>query len=230
MPTQAPRLAFDIETGANRDREADLPDPEVAIGNLKDPEKIAAKQGEAKTNQVAKMALDPHFSRILCASVAMRIDGDIVAQTMFRDRANEDTDAAERQVIEWLHEHVATTRGRVLTYNGAGFDVPYINRRCMILNMPPIRIEANKYRVRTAADDHLDLFQALTEDGPATICSRSLKFFVREFLHVECPYGDPDKGELGRLFDAGQLELIEQICSWDAAALLALGEHVEKYL
>ena len=52
-------IALDIETIPNADMFSRLPEPEVAIGNLVDPAKIAAKKAAVKVKQIADMALDP---------------------------------------------------------------------------------------------------------------------------------------------------------------------------
>ena len=60
--------AFDIETMPDSSKTGSLPEPEVKLGNLKDPAKIAEKVAEARAEQVAKMALNPLYGRI-CGAV-----------------------------------------------------------------------------------------------------------------------------------------------------------------
>lgn len=226
------RLAFDIETQGNPDRLSSLPEPEVATGNLKDPEKIAAKVAEAKAAAADKAALDPHWGRVIAISVAHRAKNtdEIIAETHVRLDLDGDRDTGERALLRWFWERANHCAGRVLTYNGCRFDVPFLVRRSMILRVKPLKIETSPYRTITPNDDHFDLYQVLAEQGPHSICSRTLKYYVKELLGEECPYGDLDKGELGRLFEAKQYEIIQQVCSWDCQATLRLGELVEDTL
>lgn len=236
MPT---RLAFDIETQANLDRIAELPPPEVALGNLKDPEKIAAKEEEARRKQIDQLALDPHFGRVICISIAMRSADTktIHSATQIRidaGRVNHDSevrrdkDEAERELLSWFWDCAHDNR-YYATFNGAQFDVPYLYRRSLILGVRPVPIETNKYRVMQKGCEHYDVMQVLNEAyGCHAVCSRNLRFYTKELLKRDCDYGaDLDKGELGRLFDAGQFDLIRQVCSWDCERTLELAELVE---
>ena len=226
------RMAFDIETQSNPDRINDLPEPDVATGNLKDPVKIAEKVKEAKAKQLDKLALDPHFGRVICISIAQRDAGDggqIVGETALRlDMGEADRDDAESELLKWFWDRVRNAT-HFVTYNGAGFDVPYLMRRSLLLGVRPARIECGKYRVVERGCEHLDLFQLLVETwGSYASCSHNLRFMVSEFLREVCPYGDDlDKGELGRLFEAKQFEIIKQVCTWDCMATLRLCEAVE---
>ena len=78
------RLFFDIETLANPENCALMPEPVVdAPANYKDPEKITAyvaeKTAAAKAAALEKAALDPDYGKILSIGYAFSDDPDQVS-------------------------------------------------------------------------------------------------------------------------------------------------------
>lgn len=120
-------IAFDIETIPNTGMIGNLPEPEVKTGNLKDPAKIAEKIAEAKADAVAKMALNPLYGRV-CAWVAAE-DTESVGMGCL----TEETDADETRVIEELFQLLSGKR--IISYNGNGFDLPFVYRRAVLLGI-----------------------------------------------------------------------------------------------
>lgn len=147
-------IAFDIETIPNSRMTDRLPPIEVKAGNLKDPAKIAEKEAAAKAEQIEKMALSPLYGRI-CAWVA----GDDLKDfySIKRDIITKDSDAEETRIIE---SAFSTLSGkRMITYNGNGFDLPFLYRRAVLLGIDP-----REYGMPTLADTryygnkyHIDL-------------------------------------------------------------------------
>jgi len=127
--------ALDIETIPNEAMIDLLPEPEVAIGSLKDPEKIQAKIDEAKKNQKEKMGLNPMTGRICSFSFY----GDREDERFYKV-VPEVSDAAEIDLLNQLLEHlivysndiIATT---IVTWNGMQFDFPYIFKRAALLRV-----------------------------------------------------------------------------------------------
>ena len=62
------QYALDVETIPNMDIVADMPEPEVKTGNLKDPEKIAEKVKQARKKAEDRMALSPLTGRVAAFS------------------------------------------------------------------------------------------------------------------------------------------------------------------
>jgi predicted PolB exonuclease-like 3'-5' exonuclease len=143
--------ALDIETMPNEDMIPYLPEPEVKTGNLKDPVKIELKIKEARDSQVEKMALNPLYGRIISyAFVGEGCSAGIVEEL---------TDEAEKDLISEILEEFADDTLRLFTWNGKGFDLPFIYKRAMILgiNMKDFpRLEAFTKRY---SDCHYDLMQ-----------------------------------------------------------------------
>lgn len=122
-------ITFDIETIPNSSMINRLPAVEVKAGNLKDPAKIAEKEAAAKAEQLDKMALSPLYGRI-CAWVAVK--NEFTAE---RACLAENSDAEETRVIETAFDTISS--GRVITYNGNSFDLPFLYRRAVLLGVDP---------------------------------------------------------------------------------------------
>lgn len=226
------RIAFDIETQPNTHRLHLLPEPDVALGNLKDPEKIREKEAAARQALIDKAALDANFGRIVCISFAARQGNEVMAQTIIRPPAIDATEAsvnvAEAALLMQAWDQLAKFT-RYATFNGASFDIPFMLRRSLLLNVYPRRIDCHPYRVLDADGEHLDVMKVLQEyeTGNGTGYKRSLHFYARLILQEEPSYGtDLDKAGIGKLFDAGDYDTIRKVCSWDASATLRLAEAV----
>ena len=143
--------ALDIETMPNEDMIPYLPEPEVKTGNLKDPAKIAIKKQEAREKQVEKMALNPLYGRIISyAFVGERCSAGVLEEL---------TDEAERDLITDILEELTDDTLRLFTWNGKGFDMPFIFKRAMILGInmkdyPKLDAFTKRY-----SDCHYDLMQ-----------------------------------------------------------------------
>jgi predicted PolB exonuclease-like 3'-5' exonuclease len=124
-------FAFDIETIPNLDMVDRLPEPEVKLGNLKDPVKIAEKCAEAKQNQIGSMALNPFYGRICSYAIWNE-------EVQEYSTVDEISDAAEIETIRNALEcfcFTATTTPSVITWNGFGFDLPFLYKRAAILKI-----------------------------------------------------------------------------------------------
>lgn len=155
-------IAFDIETIANADIVDHLPEPVVLTGNLKDPAKIEEKIRAAKQEQIDRMALSPLYGRV-CAFVATVNDGSFAVE---RGCIAANSDEEE---ISLLCHIFSTIAGRkVVTYNGANFDLPFIYRRAVLLGMdirefglPPLSEYLKRYENKL----HTDVMTAWSNFG-----------------------------------------------------------------
>lgn len=115
----------------------------AAVGNLKDPEKIKAKQDACADAAMADAALSPRSGHITCASfcgprgtcplclVAPHDDFVAWGHTMIRMNETRLIACALRLLDElhhWIGE-ICDERLRLITYNGDGFDIPFLSRR-----------------------------------------------------------------------------------------------------
>ena len=187
-------LSFDIETIANSSMIERMPDPEVKTGNLKDPDKIAEKVAEAKAEQIGRMALSPLYGRV-CAFVAMEDENAVAKECL-----EAESDAEEIRVIESIFR--AFPGKRVVTYNGNGFDLPFVYRRAVMLG-----IDIREFGVPTLAEmtarynnkHHVDLmqvwcgwgnFEKLDNIANALLADRKIEIDFRDFPElIKTPEG-----------------------------------------
>lgn len=152
-------IFYDIETGALPETElaALLPpfDPaEVKTGNLKDPDKVAAKLAEAEANHrrdfLEKAALDPLTGRVVAIGLLYPDSGEFVV-------IGHDDEAAT------LREFWETTKGEMgrinemVGFNSNAFDLPFLIRRSWRHRVPvPFGIRRGRYW----SDEMVDLRDA----------------------------------------------------------------------
>lgn len=149
--------AFDIETMPNSSKVGSLPEPDVKLGNLKDPAKIEEKIAEARTEQIAKMALNPLYGRI-CAAVfvAPGANGELES---LRFAAGDD-DAEEAALIAGCFGVLRLDSARIVTWNGIAFDLPFLFKRAVILSVPLRDVPVLSFWCkRYSAGSHIDLMQ-----------------------------------------------------------------------
>ena len=151
-------VALDIETIPNEEAIAFLPEPEID-SRLKDPSKIAAAKIEAKTEQIEKMALDPLTARIACYAAVGIMDA-LAEDSEYVEVIPTISDDAERAVVQSIFRVLGTEDVRVVTFNGIGFDMPFIYKRAVIIGVdpanfgaPPLHVWTKKY----STDRHYDL-------------------------------------------------------------------------
>jgi DNA polymerase elongation subunit (family B) len=154
-------IALDIETIPNEAVIEFLPEPEVALGNMKDAEKIEEKKKEAKRKQVETMALDPLTGRI--CSFAMY--GQRKEEQFYRVVADT-SEAEEITLIKNLFENLSLSQkveGKIIvTWNGNQFDFPFIYKRAAILKaeLPKDHYSIFYWLRRYSTFPHCDLMQA----------------------------------------------------------------------
>lgn len=144
---------WDIETGPRLDIDlASLAEPfdesSVKLGNLKDPEKIAAKIAEARAeheaNIVGRAALSPITGCVLAIGVASSRGAACMAVEDGDDHAKAEADLLSAW---WEKASVWRSSGRRLVGHHISFDLPFVVRRSWILGVPvPGWIHAGRYR------------------------------------------------------------------------------------
>lgn len=149
--------AFDIETMPDSVKISSLPEPDVKLGNLKDPAKIEEKIAEARTEQIAKMALNPLYGRI-CAAVFVAPGANGKLESL-RFAAGDD-DAEEAALIAGCFGVLRLDSARIVTWNGINFDLPFLFKRAVILGVPLRDVPVLSFWCkRYATGSHIDLMQ-----------------------------------------------------------------------
>lgn len=166
-------IAFDIETMPNPDCIPMLPEPTPAMGNLKAPEKIAAKIAGAKQERIDRMALSP-------------LTG-MIASAAFYHPEKEDVVFGEFEIIEKVL-HIIRKGHTLITFNGKSFDIPYVFKRGIILGIegctiPAMKRLTDKYR----AVHHLDVMEEFCNFGERVSLDMCSRFILGE-QKLDCDF------------------------------------------
>jgi hypothetical protein len=164
---------IDIETAPIADVEAYLPDVRPRAGT-KDADKQAAQMAEKRQTLLDKAGLDPDLSRIVCVGVDT---GHGPVSTILRSE-----DAERRALLEWW-AMIRQARGdyRLIGFNCLDFDIPWLYRRSLYLDVPSIPMTRDKYR----HPQIVDLLDVFTEAGRFE--KRSQSYYCKRFaLDVPC--------------------------------------------
>lgn len=228
----------------------DLPAFEPAkTGNIKDPVKIAEKQeqaqqrhqeaiaaarnkhAEAAERQFELASLDPHVARIVATGIAWR-DND--SKVIHRDArcVHALNDEVERHLLKdaWA---MLSNFDRIITFNGASFDLPFLYRRSLLLGITPsISIEMGKYRVTDGKSNHIDLRSVLAESNvgsaPAQFAKGNLDFYLKLLCGKSKTEGI-DGSKVGEFFRGGRFDEIERYVGDDAESLFDIYDKVQGF-
>jgi predicted PolB exonuclease-like 3'-5' exonuclease len=152
-------VALDIETIPNTAAVAQLPEPKAKRG-LKDPAKIAADIADKKAALTDGAALDPLTGRVACLGLYGDADGHETGDVRIIEAAATDDD--ERAILEHAFAVLAGEDTRIVTWNGIGFDLPFIYKRALILGLDPAQFGVpplTAWTKRYNTDRHFDLMQ-----------------------------------------------------------------------
>jgi DNA polymerase elongation subunit (family B) len=183
------RLFFDIETVANPEMVALLPEPK-APATYKDPEKIAAYVAEKKAQQLAEAALDPDTGSVAAIGwMEMGGEDGLESPKSLNRKAPRRkvepqaeiilpaSDAKlspvndERCVLSRFWDRFSDNNGNVIGYNLLGFDIPYLMRRSMALGLKlPMIPFMSRYRVEPVTDLYAILYNWGPGKGLKTVC------------------------------------------------------------
>ena len=224
-------LIFDIETSALPLENFDEAQQEYLF---REAEKIADDQRrETKRAEIKQfMSLWPFTSQVVCIAMlnaeTQRGQSLFVAED-FEDDADEGgpvefmpcADEVELLTAFW---DVAKHYDSVVTFNGRGFDVPFIYLRSALLNVPISK--KNWLGYRYATDPHCDLAEQLTfysvsgRDGAAR--RFNLDFYCKAF-GIESPKSHGVTGmDVSTLMAEGKFRDIAEYCLRDVRATVEL--------
>ena len=224
-------LVFDIETSALPPETFDEVQQEYLFreaNKLADPAEREKKRGEL----AQMMALWPFTSRVVC--IAM-LNADTARGKVFFIAEDYEEDAADPGPVDFVpccdevelltaFWDVAKHYDNIVTFNGRGFDVPFLYLRSAQLNVPISR--KNWLGYRFATEPHCDLAEQLTfysvsgRDGAAR--KFNLDFYCKAF-GIESPKGHGVTGmDVSRLMDEGRHREIAEYCLRDVVATVRL--------
>jgi len=224
-------LVFDIETTALPLENFDETQQEYLF---REAEKIADEvaRNERRAELARMLSLYPLTSQVVC--IAM-INADTArGQVLFVAEDFED-DTAEGGPVEFVpcvdelelltaFWDVARHYDGVVTFNGRGFDVPFIYLRSALLNVPITRKDWLGYRFAT--EPHCDLAEQLTfygvsgRDGAAR--KFNLDFYCKAFA-IESPKSHGVTGmDVAGMVKEGRFREIAEYCLRDVHATAQL--------
>ena len=226
-----PKLVFDIETSALPLENFDEVQQEYLLRELEkipDEATRAAKRAEV----LRQFNLWPLTAQVVC--IAMLNADSQRGQVLFLAEDYDDVakagdpvefvpcaDEAELLAAFW---DVAKHYDEIVTFNGRGFDVPFLYLRSAQLNVPISR--KNWLGYRFATEPHCDLAEQLTfysvsgRDGAAR--KFNLDFYCKAF-GIESPKGHGVTGmDVKRLMDEGRHREIAEYCLRDVVATVRL--------
>ena len=129
---------------------------------------------------------------------------------------------SEEEILRKFWQYVKG-KGAIITYNGRGFDCPYLLVRSAVHKIKPTReLMPNRY-----GDAHIDLMDRLSFFG--SVRRRfSLDMWCRT-LGIDSPKEEVHGGDVGRLFADGRHLDIARYCARDIRATAELFRIWEEY-
>ena len=225
------RLVFDIETSALPVESFDEVQQEYLFREAQRlPEETARNARRADIQQM--FSLWPLTARVVC--IAMLNAETQRGQVLFTaDDFDEDTaedtpvkfvpcmDESELLAAYW---DVAKHYDGIVTFNGRGFDVPFLYLRSALLNIPISRKEWLGYRFAT--EPHCDLAEQLSFYGVSGREGAARRFnldFYCKAFGIESPKGHGVTGmDINRLMEEGRHREIAEYCLRDVRATVEL--------
>ena len=225
------KLVFDIETSALPPEHFDEAQQEYLFrecGKITEETARAARRAEIQQ----QFSLWPLTSRVVC--IAMLNAETQRGQVLFtaEDYEEETGEAGPVEFVPCMDESemltafwdVARHYDAVVTFNGRGFDVPFIYLRSALLNVPISRKDWLGYRFQT--EPHCDLAEQFTfygvsgRDGAAR--RFNLDFYCKAF-GIESPKSHGVTGmDVGALLAEGRFRDIAEYCLRDVKATVLL--------
>jgi 3'-5' exonuclease len=224
------KLVFDIETTAQPLETFDVVQQEYLFREVnKLPDEPARITRRAEIQQL--FSLWPLTGRIFC--IAMLNADTSRGQVLFTADENVEESAAPGAVefIPCVDEadmltafwDVARRYDSVITFNGRGFDVPFMYLRSALLNVPISRKDWLGYRYQV--EPHCDLADQFTFYGGGREGATrrfNLDFYCKAF-GIESPKGEGISGhDVTRLVSEGRYRDIAEYCLRDVQATVLL--------
>ena len=222
-------LVFDIETNALPLENFDETQQEYLLrDSLKLPE---GPERDARREELTRqMSLYPLTSEVVCIAMVNADSGR--GQVLYVSDDDESEDESEVKFVafadesELLHDfwELAKRYDHIVTFNGRGFDVPFLYLRSAVLAVPISRKDWLGYRYQT--EPHCDLAEQLTfynvsgRDGAAR--KFNLDFYCKAF-GIPSPKAEGVTGmDVHELVAQGRYREIAEYCLRDVRATVEL--------
>ncbi len=130
----------------------------------------------------------------------------------------------EKGILEKFWEHIKNYQ-QFITFNGRGFDCPYIMLRSAVLKVKPTK---NLMPPRYSDQLHIDLLEQLTFYG--AFRKFSLDFYAKSFGLKNKKLEGMSGAEVQNYFNDGKFTEIARYCTADVKATADLYERWHKYI
>lgn len=214
-------VLFDLETIAHERAREFLPPPDVEYltppKNYTKPDTIEKWKGEEKARRIKawedeldRCALDPDLCRIVALGYMAPLDDEPVVLTC-------ESEAAEIDALATFWDFARYAQ--LLGFNCAGFDVPVLLRRSLLLGVKAPNVSISKYRHPSVTD----LMKLLSFDG--AIPWRKQSFYIRRF-GLDVPADDITGADIAQLVNDGKWDAVRHHCRCDVLGVKALAQHI----
>ena len=226
------KLVFDIETSALPPEIHDDAQREYLFRDAeKLPDETARDTKRAEIKQMFN--LWPFTAQVVC--VAMLNADTARGQVLFTAEDFDESDAAESGAVEFVpcadetelltaFWDVAKHYDEIVTFNGRGFDVPFLYLRSALLNVPISK--KNWLGYRYAVEPHCDLAEQFTFYGVSGREGAARRFnldFYCKAFGIESPKSHGVTGlDVNTLLAAGKFREIAEYCLRDVKATVEL--------
>ena len=217
------RVVFDIETLALPFDSFDAKQQEYLLK--------FARTEEERNDALLKMSLTPLTAQILAVAMLNpdSRQGKVFYQGTGQERSMTDdglvelVPGTERDVLEGFWKTIAHY-GQFITFNGRGFDCPFLMLRSALLG---IRAGRNLMGYRFSSMDHCDLLEQLSFYG--AFRKFNLDFYCRSF-GIKSPKTELSGLDMGPLYQAGRYREIAEYCLGDVRATAELFQRWQSLL
>ena len=229
-------LVFDIETIGKPYDSLDKKSQEIMRG-WAERESVTDDELEKELEQIKKgLPLSPFLGEIVAIGM-LGDDGKGAIYFQAPGKKIEDFEedgvkyrvGSERELLEMFWD-ITRHYGTFVTFNGRGFDVPYLMIRSAVHKIRPARdLLSNRYLSMQRGVQHIDLSDQLTFYG--AMWRRPKLHFATQAFGIESPKeGGMDGEQVPTAFAEGKYEEIARYCMADVVATKKLYEYWEEYL
>ena len=217
-------LVFDIETVPAVDLRKVPPTIAQAVAK-------AAERGDGDEGKV--MSLSPLFGKVVSIAVG---EGEVeLEEQAVRVMAVPPEGREDAEFPEWIRPmsepemlrafwQLAGVADLIVTYNGSGFDIPFLVMRSLIHGIPAsVDLVSKPFSLRP----HLDLYKALY---PRRAMGPSSLDVVCWALGITSPKGEMDGSMVAPTYAMGDIETIAEYNLGDVRATTAVYHHVRDHL